>query len=255
MTSTLPSTQATRRLPLAGTYNFRDVGGYAAGDRTTRWGRLFRSDALHAVDQSGRDALAELGLGLVVDLRESEERTTAPNALAGVGHSEVHRPVYDGPVEHTISDRPGAAFDLASLYRTMITDHAENLTGAVRLIAAAGEAPALVHCTAGKDRTGLVVALALAAVGVETRDVVADYALSETMLHGEWAEAMVASFRARVVLPEGFDIEGIVSASPAELMRTTLADIDTEHGGAANYLRNHGMSDTELTTLRTFLLS
>jgi protein-tyrosine phosphatase len=256
MTSTLPPARApaTRRLPLAGTYNLRDVGGYAAGDRTTRWGRLFRSDALHAVDQPGRDALAELGLGLVVDLRENDERTTAPNALTGLGHHEVHNPVYDGPVEHTISGRPGAAFDLASLYRNMIADNGETLTGAVRLIAAA-DTPALVHCTAGKDRTGLVVALTLSAVGVGARDVVADYALSETMLHGEWAEAMVASFRARVDLPDGFDIEGIVSASPAGLMRTVLADLDAEHGGAANYLRSHGMSDAELTTLRTSLLS
>ncbi|MFF0815297.1 tyrosine-protein phosphatase [Rhodococcus sp. NPDC003318] len=254
MTSTLPLRAATRRLPLAGTYNFRDVGGYAVGERFTRWGKLFRSDALHAVDQTGRDTLAGLGLGLVVDLRENDERETAPNALNGVGHRDVHVPVYDGPIEYTASDHPGAAFDLEGLYLQMLREHGGALTNAVRLIAASGDAPVLVHCTAGKDRTGLVVALTLSAVGVDDRDVIADYALSETMLHGEWADAMLASFRDRE-LPDGFDVEGVVSASPAPLMRRTLAVIEADHGGARRYLLAHGMTESELTDLRAAILS
>lgn len=254
MTTTVPLRAATRRLSLAGTHNFRDVGGYAVGARSTRWGKLFRSDALHGVDQAGRDTLAGLGLGLVIDLRENDERETAPNALAGVGHRDVHLPVYDGPIEHTASEHPGAAFDLESLYLQMLRDHAQPLTDAVRLIAGSGDDPVLVHCTAGKDRTGLVVALALSAVGVDTRDVIADYSLSETMLHGEWAEAMVAVLRERE-LPDGFDIEGIVAASPPSVMRRTLAAIDADHGGADRFLLAHGMSETELGDLRAALLS
>lgn len=250
MTTILPPHPATRRLSLSGTYNLRDVGGYAAGTRSTRWRKLLRSDALHTLDQSGRDALAEIGLGLVIDLREDDELAAAPNALAGVGHREVHLPVYDGPLDHTPT---GAAFDLGTLYGWMLTDHAARLTEAVRLIAASGDDPVLVHCTAGKDRTGLVIALSLAAVGVDARDVIADYSLSETMLHGEWVDAMVASFRDRE-LPDDFDIEGIVAASPAAVMRTTLARIDAEHGGVRSYLRDHGMTEAELGDLHAALL-
>ncbi|GAA4482476.1 hypothetical protein GCM10023094_32440 [Rhodococcus olei] len=253
MTTTLSPRASTRRLALTGTHNLRDVGGYTAGARSTRWGKLFRSDALHALDQNGRDVLAGLGLGLVIDLREHDEASAAPNALAGVGHREVHLPVYNGPVRYTAPGQPGAAFDLAALYRQMLADHGAALTEAVRTIAASGDEPVLVHCTAGKDRTGLVIALTLSAVGVEARDVVADYALSETMLHGEWAEAMVASFRDRE-LPAGFDIEGIVAASPASLMREMLALIAAEHGDTRRYLHSHGMSEGELTDLHSALL-
>ena len=250
MTTILPPHTTTRRLDLPGTYNLRDIGGYTAGDRTTRWRKLFRSDALHTIGQDGRDALAEVGLGLVIDLREDDEISKAPNALDGVGHREVHLPVYNGKIDHTPT---AAGFDLGTLYRWMLADHGAQLTDAVRLIAASGDRPVLVHCTAGKDRTGLVIALALSAVGVGARDVVADYSLSETLLHGEWVDAMVASFRERQ-LPEGFDIEGIVAASPAATMRATLADIDAEHGGVLSYLFDHGMSEAELTDLHAALL-
>ncbi|MDH6677863.1 protein-tyrosine phosphatase [Rhodococcus sp. LBL1] len=250
MTTILPPHTTTRRLVLPGTYNLRDIGGYTAGERTTRWRKLLRSDALHTIEQDGRDTLTEIGLGLVIDLREDDEISKAPNALDGVGHREVHVPVYNGKLDHNPT---AATFDLGTLYQWMLADHGSRLTDAVRLIAGSGDEPVLVHCTAGKDRTGLVIALALSAVGVGARDVVADYSLSETLLHGEWVDAMVASFRERE-LPEGFDIEGIVAASPAAVMRATLAGIDAEHGGVRPYLLDHGMSEAELTDLHAALL-
>ncbi|WP_430333655.1 tyrosine-protein phosphatase [Rhodococcus sp. ACT016] len=250
MTTILPPHTTTRRLVLPGTHNLRDVGGYTAGTRTTRWRKLLRSDALHTIEQDGRDTLAEIGLGLVIDLRENDEIAAAPNALDGIGHREVHLPVYDGRIDHTPT---AATFDLGTLYQRMLTDNGSRLTEAVRLIAVSGDEPVLVHCTAGKDRTGLVIALALSAVGVGARDVIADYSLSETMLHGDWVDAMVASFRERQ-LPEGFDIEGIVAASPAAVMRATLARIDADHGGVRPYLLDHGMSEAELTDLHAALL-
>lgn len=248
MTTTFSTPVASRRLDLSGTYNLRDVGGYPLGEGSTKWHKLFRSDALHSVDQDGRDALRELNLALVIDLRESHEVESAPNALQGVGHREVHLPVYDGAINAS-----GTGFDLAALYLQMVTDHAEALTRAVRLIAASGPGPVLVHCTAGKDRTGLVVALSLAAVGVSERDVIADYAVSETMLAGDWADRMVEAFKA-YDLPDGFDVDEMVCASPAALMRETLAYITENHGGVRDFLLNHGMTESELADLRTCLI-
>lgn len=245
----MTATLATRRIPLSGTYNLRDVGGYPVGDRTTRWGALLRSDALHKVDQAGRDTLRELNLALVIDLREAQEAESAPNALDGVGHRSVHRPVYDAAL-----DTHADGFGLGPLYRQMITDHAPALTAAVRLVAGAGPDPVLVHCTAGKDRTGLVVALALAAVGVDERDIVADYALSETMLAGEWATTMLANYEA-MGLPDDLDMTEMVCASPASLMRETLAQIRADHGDVHGFLRAHGMTDTELSVLTARLVA
>ncbi|MDI9918289.1 tyrosine-protein phosphatase [Rhodococcus sp. IEGM 1379] len=248
MTTSIAARVVSRRLDLNGTYNVRDVGGYPLGEGATKWHKLFRSDALHALDQAGRDALRELNLDLVIDLRESHEVEKAPNALQGVGHREVHVPVYDGAI-----DIAGTGFDLTALYLQMVTDHAAALTSAVRLIAASGSAPVLVHCTAGKDRTGLVIALTLAAVGVDERDIIADYVVSETMLAGEWSARMVEAFKA-YDLPAGFDIDEMVCASPAVLMRATLTYLDDTHGGVQPFLLAHGMTESELADLRACLI-
>ncbi|MBM4569077.1 protein-tyrosine-phosphatase [Rhodococcus hoagii] len=245
----MTETSATRRIPLCGTYNLRDVGGYPVGDGALRWQSLLRSDALHKVDHAGRHTLRQLGLGLVIDLREVEETESAPDALSGVGHAVVHCPIYQGSV-----DASTAGFSLAALYRQMITDHAKALTAAVRLIATADPSPVLVHCSAGKDRTGLVVALALAAVGADERDIVADYAVSEIMLAGEWAKTVLAKYSG-MDLPEGLDLNSIVCASPAALMRETLAQIRVDHGDIQGFLRAHGMTDAEFAGLATRLVA
>lgn len=250
MTSTLPASANHRRPNLNGTYNFRDLGGFAAGPgTTTRWNKLFRSDALHRLDDQARDVLRERGLALVIDLREQRDLDDSPSALDGVGHRVLHLPVYEGEI-----DLDGASFDLATVYREMVEKHGQRLTRAVQSIAASGDDPTLVHCTAGKDRTGLVVALTLAAVGVDQRDIVADYAMSEVMLAGDWSVAMAEKMRSRVPAA-GVDIDHLVGASPAALMRATLDSITQSRGGIHEYLLAHGMTADELDDLRSALVS
>ncbi|MDF3312718.1 tyrosine-protein phosphatase [Rhodococcus sp. T2V] len=249
MTSTLPTSANHRRLNLNGAYNFRDLGGFAAGPgAVTRWNKLFRSDALHRLDDSARGILRERGLALVIDLREQQELADAPSALDGVGHRGLHLPVYEGEI-----DLDGANYDLATVYREMIAKHGQRLTRAVRAIAASGDAPTVVHCTAGKDRTGLVIALTLTAVGVDRRDVVADYAMTEIMLAGDWSLAMAEKMRSRG-LPDAVDVDHLVGASPAALMRATLDSITHSHGGVREYLLAHGMTAAELDDLRAALV-
>ncbi|MGF7124517.1 tyrosine-protein phosphatase [Rhodococcus sp. BE178] len=253
MTTNLDRTPS-RRLPARGVHNLRDVGGYpTVSNLTTKWGKLFRSDALHGIDADGRAELAGRGLALVIDLRETDERTSAPNALDGVGHREVHLPVYRDGLGTRGATYTAETLDLGGIYTWMLDDHGSALTDAVRLIADSGSDPVLVHCTAGKDRTGLVIALALAAVGVDDRDIAADYSLSELMLAGEWVDAMTAVMAARG-LPAGTDITQIVASSPAPLMLATLASLRERHGDVPDYLRAHGMTDIELDNLRVCLL-
>ncbi|MGW6655956.1 tyrosine-protein phosphatase [Rhodococcus sp. NPDC055024] len=250
MTTALPVQRANRRLDLNGTYNFRDVGGYATRDGlTTKWNKLFRSDALHRLNQVDREVLRGRGLAFVIDLREQEELDTAPNALEGLDLTQFHLPIF----ESEINTRE-TSLDLAAIYAKVIDQCGVRLVRAVRAIAESDDSAVLVHCTAGKDRTGLVIALALAAVGVDYRDIVADYSLSEVMLAGEWASAMAVKLREYGV-GDGADVAQLVGASPAALMRTSLQSVDNSYGSASEYLLAHGLSSAELDRLHLALVN
>lgn len=246
------SATVQRRRDVTGTHNLRDVGGYPTSDGETRWGRLFRSDALHLLDDSGRLALRELGVRSIVDLRGDVERTASPSAIDGLGIRMHHLPIFDDAAPDA---QVVVTASLAPLYDHIVDERGAQLAEAVRVIARAGDDEAvLVHCTAGKDRTGLVVALALAAVGVERDDIVADYAATAENLRGEWTDRMlerVAEMGAE--LTPGM-VE-IVSLSPAPVMAALLERIDREHGSAADYLVAQGLDPADLDRLSASLIA
>lgn len=240
----------TERLhPIAGTYNLRDTGGYPAATGTTRWGKLFRSDALHQLTDDSRDALTELGVTVVVDLRDATELASAPSRLDGLPVKVVHTPIYTGAALTTgLSD-----ITLEGLYERIVAEYGKNLALAVRYIAHSGDGAVLVHCTAGKDRTGLVVALALRAAGVSSDAVIADYAATEANLRGEWVDAMLERMLASGI-PANAELENIISASPPALIAGVLDRIDHEFGSAEGYLLAHGLADADIELLRTVLV-
>jgi protein-tyrosine phosphatase len=248
-------TPSERHRRVEGTYNLRDVGGYrtldSAGqvDGVTRWGRLFRSDALHRLTDTSRGTLAELGIRTIVDLRDESELLSSPSRIDGLAITVVHEPIFTGdPTRRVTGD-----VTLDSLYRSIVTDFGHNLAAAVGDIARAADEPVLVHCTAGKDRTGLVVALALLAVGVDREDVLGDYAQTEENLSGEWAEEMLSQ-----MVSSGVDVTpeltAIISASPRRLMADTLDLIEEEWGSAQQYLIAHGLDSHDLDELRFALV-
>jgi protein-tyrosine phosphatase len=156
-------------------------------------------------------------------------------------------PLFDAASPTRQAAAPG---DLAELNDHLLAERGPRIVAAVRAIAA-GDGPVLVHCTAGKDRTGLVIALVLDAIGVAREAVIADYAASERHLAGEWADAMLERIAARfpVIVGDTADIVAIVTTSPAPLMRGVLERVDAEHGGAAGYLLAHGLTEDELAAL------
>jgi protein-tyrosine phosphatase len=243
-------TDILSQLPVEGTYNLRDVGGYRAGRTTVRAGRLYRSDALHALTPRGRRAIAELGIRRVIDLRSDDEVVASPSRL-DAETVIVHAPIFSGASQPVPSG--GAQVTLAGVYDHMIEQRGAQLTAAVRLISDSGDDAVLVHCTAGKDRTGLVIALALLAAGVDRDDVVADYAQTSANLAGPWAAAMLEKMQ-DAGATVGPDLEEIVTASPAELMAAVIARWDSEWGSARDYLRAHGMTEDDLTALTAALL-
>ncbi|CAN5275646.1 hypothetical protein BH09ACT1_BH09ACT1_25520 [soil metagenome] len=235
---------------VVGTYNLRDTGGYAATGGFTRWGKLYRSDALHLIDDDGRVELARMRVGLVIDLRDDAELEHSPSALDGLDLVVRHLPIFQGASPELIGT---SGITLSSLYRTIIEEFGGNLTRAVRAIATAGSTPVLVHCTAGKDRTGLVIALTLLAVGVDRASVVSDYAETESNLRGVWATTMLA----RIIAQAGTispDLEQIVTASPAAVLEEIIDRIESDFGSAGDYLLANGMPPEELVLLKNALI-
>lgn len=242
--------QRTRLHPVVGAYNLRDTGGYSATVGFTRWGKLYRSDALHQLEDDGRERLAQLGVGLVIDLRDDVELANAPSALGGLDLIVKHLPIFQGASPELVGT---SGITLSSLYRTIIEDFGANVARAVSAIAHSGETPVLVHCTAGKDRTGLVIALALLAVGVDRASVVADYAETESNLRGVWSATMLA----RIIAQAGMispDLEQIVTASPAAVLEEIIDRIESDYGSAGDYLIANGMTADELVLLTAALL-
>ena len=233
-----------RWLALEGLDNIRDVGGLPLRDGgTTRSGVLLRSASLRYCTPSDvRHLVEEFGLRLVLDLRTQREIElhVSPAALVDAGVETVALsfiPEEGRELPETEED----VDPLTGIYLGYLRDRAENVVAAVRRLAAAG--PTLVHCAAGKDRTGVFVALVLDAVGVERDAVVADYALS-----GERIEALFRRWTAESGDPMPADLTPHLPR--AEAMAVVLEHLDAAHGGAAGWLRAHGLEEESLNLLR-----
>jgi protein-tyrosine phosphatase len=228
------------------TFNSRAVTGTTAAGQLVRSGALFRSDAPTALGPAGRAAMRAAGIRTALDLREHSERTLAPADLDGLGLDTRHVPL--------VGSRVDVDFEMAldEIYRELLTQRGCKFAAAVRVLAEPHTLPALVFCSAGKDRTGLVVALALGAAGVLPEDIAADYELTE--------RAMSKRFRAVVeARASGAGISGqqvaVTLGASARVMRRVLAWLEKTAGGAAEYLRKHGLVDEELRQLERGLIA
>ncbi len=237
------------RIPVNGTYNFRDIGGYPAEGGLTRSRKLFRSDGLHSLGETGKAALRDLGVRFVIDLRNDFETTVMPDDLSGLDVQVLRMPVFEG----SGASQSTAGTTLDGLYEKIVLQHRDVVVGALREIAGTGEDAVVVHCTAGKDRTGIVVALALLAVGVDRDTVIGDYASTQQNLAGPWLDRMLAlaSSHGVEVTP---DLRIIMGGSPPEALERALGLIDREAGNVHRYLRDSGMDDLELVRLRSVLV-
>jgi protein-tyrosine phosphatase len=240
---------SARRIPVPGTSNFRDVGGYAARGGTIRHGKLFRSDGIHALGDAGRQKLRELGVATVIDLRDDFEVEAMPDDIDGLGMRVVRCPVFEG--SGASQDSVGISLD--ALYERILTLHADVVVSALRELAHSGDDGVLIHCTAGKDRTGIVVALALLAVGVDQETVVADYTESESNLSGAWLDAMIALVRSHdVEITPSLRI--LLGGSPPGALNAAIDLIEKEHGSVRQYLLDSGLSEVDLASLSSVLV-
>jgi len=229
-----------------GAVNFRDVGGLPAGTGHTRSGVLYRSGNLARLDNGGIAALGALGIRRIIDLRADDEVSHAPSRLGDLTPRVQRVPLFLGSVASFFADD----VPLDEMYRRMVEDSADRLVEVVRGIIA--DQPVLVHCTVGKDRTGVTVALTLAAAGVEHEAVVADYARTEELLP-RWRTRRVVK-HLRSMHPEAVNLEALATRSPAAVMRDLLGGLGKGYGSVADYLRANGMGDDEVAELRRILV-
>jgi protein-tyrosine phosphatase len=242
-------TSLQRRLELEGTYNVRDLGGYATRDGGhTRWHTLLRADKLNRVTPAGQHTLIDYGVRAIIDLRYSPEVQSEPDVFAtSTALRYLHMPLYELSGDGELPVVPNG---LEDLYR-LILDHRQSQIQAIfNTLVSPGMLPALVHCTAGKDRTGVIVALALGAAGVPDETIVEDYVLSSRYLH-----TLLDELRA-LARDNGFDTEwyeSLLTCVP-ETMERTLEHLNQAYGGIPAYLLKAGISEKQLAQLRDALV-
>lgn len=229
MSTTAPS----RHLPLHGTRNLRDVGGYRTVDgRRTRWRTLLRSDELTSLPADARAELEAIGIRQVIDLRWPEELSRAPNVFHGsstVRYAHVS----------LLAEDPTPQVGLAGMYLHLFDERSAQLARVVRLLAVDDGLPAVVGCAAGKDRTGVAIALLLDLVRVPVEVIVEDYALSA----GYFASPVTT------VDADDWRHPPLTVDSPPGLMAAALEHLERQHGGPRALLRREGLTDRELDRL------
>lgn len=246
-------TATTRWLPLATALNLRDVGGLpAAAGAHVRPGVLLRSGSLRLLDaDDARALIVDYGVHTVVDLRTPQELATdGPSRLAGLGAATVHLPLITD-LDRSMHGLEGAAAPaLATAYRSIIHRSRRHLLTAARLLAWSGSGALLVHCALGKDRTGIVIAVLLDAVGVDRAAILDDYALTNHVV-----DTVLPHLTDALHLPNQTATIPLAArvAEPAAVA-ALLDYLDRDHDGAAAWLKAAGLEQFELDLLRQRLI-
>jgi len=262
-TATATATSPARVLGLDGAPNFRDIGGYTTGDgHHVRWGEVYRSNELSKLTAADAARVDSLHIATVVDLRTDEERSRAPSVWTHEPANVYLSPKPTlAPVMHTIlaeaGTPEGARSGLIEFYAHMPDDYRTEYAAMFHRIAA-GDLPMVVHCTAGKDRTGVAMALLLTAVGVPRETVVDDYALTEKLVPPAAAAAKAPAPVGGAVpaasplsqLPE--ESRRALWRSDPQYIQSALDSIQHEYGSIDAYLeRGLGLSRREIRAVRT----
>jgi len=255
-----------RALGLEGAPNFRDIGGYAtANGQKVRWGMVYRSNDLSKLTPADADKVAALDLVSVIDLRTEEERQRAPSIWVQAPTDIYPSPKTTlAPAMHTIltdAETPeGARASFIRFYTQMPDEYHEEYAAMFHRIAA-GKLPILVHCTAGKDRTGVAMAVLLTTLGVPRQTVVEDYALTEKLVPAPAAAAQhPVPVDGRTAPPSPFaqlpvESREVLWRSDPAYISAALDSIDREYGSVDNYVeRELGVSKSEVSALRAKLL-
>jgi len=237
-------------------HNFRDLGGYpTASGATTKWRTLFRADGLHRLRAAADIEIVQtFGLKSVIDLRtkrEQQEQGIFPlddievdfhhvSIVDATWSDSKETPQIDDPVEFLVWG-----------YRDLLEIGSEKFALAMRILSDQENVPAVFHCAAGKDRTGVLAALILSTVGVSDDIICADYGLTQRSIEKtiSWAKLHYPEMATRWT-----EINPVYLAAEPQAMQVILNDLVSAHGSVINYVRSLGVSESEIQSLSALLL-
>jgi protein-tyrosine phosphatase len=236
-------------LTLNGAHNARDLGGLATPTGRTRSRLLFRSDSLDRLtDDDVRLLTSELGLKTIIDLRSPREHpTTEPAWWTESAIDRFSIPLLeDASLDLAVSGRPLRIPNLEELYRSMLAGAGRSFAQILSLLATTDRTPALLHCAAGKDRTGVAIAVLLAAVSVERDAIVADYAATNERMDRVIGALQTTGYQ----LPAADAAVRELLTAPGPVMVGILDHLHDWPGGATGYLLANGASEESLAAWR-----
>ena len=226
------ATVAERHLPMAGGYNFRDLGGIKTKDgRFVRWGKIFRSDDLHKLTEDDLNYLASIPLKSIVDFRGEEEQKFAPDKLPVSVVNEFKLPIDPGNVISLmeLTDLDSTQMDSIMMRMNILFVTDKDFIGYYKeffkLLQQEKNLPLLFHCSAGKDRTGMGAALILYALGVDEQTIMEDYLASNVYLSDKYAKEIAMNPNLKSVL-----------SVKKEFLQAGLDHIKTTHGSVEKFL-------------------
>ncbi len=244
-----------RLVRLDAVHNFRDMGGYPTADgRTTRWRRLFRADGLYRLTPDDLEVIRGLGLRTVIDLRtflELDERGTFPHDQHPVAFHHV--PVIDSTWSAADGEHATDAADfLEDAYLSILDQGSARLAQAFTTLCEPGALPAVFHCAAGKDRTGMLAMMVLGCLDVGDEYIVADYALTAEGMERmrEWAKREYPELFERIASGPA-----VFSSAVPEAMMRMIGHLRQRHGSIHEFVLGLGVLPDAIEHLRNELLA
>ncbi len=235
-----------RHLALEGSYNIRDIGGYATLDgHSIRWRTLLRADSPNNLSLVNQRILLNYPIHTVIDLRRSSELQESPSIFA---QSSLIKYANISLLEDEY--KIAQVQSLEALYRLMLETYQQQIKLVIEIMAQEDTFPCLLHCTIGKDRTGLIVALLLSISNVPTTTIADDYALSE-----QYLDPLFKLLRPKAER-RGANMQRLawVIQARRETMLATLAYLEEQYGGVRNYLTSLGITDQQISAIRSQLI-
>jgi protein-tyrosine phosphatase len=237
----------SRLVQLEGGVNFRDIGGYRAGERTVRWGKVFRAGVLCYFTTNDHQTLAQLGVRAICDLRRAEEREREPtrwpnSSPRGLSWEDGTAPSIRGFAAQRPRTAAGMRDSMLELYRALPNWMAPRIRGLFECIATE-HVPVVVHCAAGKDRTGVAIAVLLAALGVDTETILEDYLLTNSV--GNFERFIEARKDSQLGLADAHqpllamsqEMRAVLFDANADYLRAALDQITRDYGDVSGYLK------------------
>lgn len=243
-----PTSATPRHLKFEGGCNFRDIGGYVTtAGQTVKWGQVYRTGVLSYFTDNDHSSLLRLGVRSICDLRREEEREREPTRWPDASvhllswADDAHMPTVRGFAADKPRTADGMRQAMIGVYRALPLWLGPRIRGLFECIAN-GKSPLVVHCAAGKDRTGVAVAVLLNALGVPRDTIIDDYLL--TNVGGNFEDFIRAHQHSRLGLADAHqplmsmpeEMRRMLFIADTDYLQAALTQIDSVHGGLEQYL-------------------